>query len=844
MKPAVSAGSRDTNRYHAGDHDELAVGPRRRPARRRSHRDGAALPRPGRHLRRDRAVLLRRRVQPRDPEGSAARLSAMEPVAGAYKRGDDRAARAARRPSGRPPSRCSTRCRRWRRPAATTCSTPGSTWCPAPTGRPTLLELELTEPSMFLDPRRHRRYRVGRPVRRGHRRPALWMIDAAAGARHRDLLRRDRGRPGPRPARCSPTRSPPASRSTRGSAAWCPRSPAGRTSRRWCRPSSGPAQTQACGSATSTRSRSPAVPASPVPCSSASPLPRRWRSGSASRCTASTTSPRTSRSTSSSTARCPRRASRCWCRAATPRCCWCDDVTGDVRCRSGPPSTTRRARRSTRWRGCSACRSRAVRTSTGPRKDGDPAYVDFPRGLTGPRDLREHRYDFSFSGLKTAVARWVETRERDGEPVPVADVAAAFQEAVVDVLTRKAVLACTEQGVDHLLIGGGVAANSRLRAMAQERCDAAGIRLRVPRPGLCTDNGAMVAALGRRAGGAGRRAVVAGPAGRLVDAGHRRRGPVAPRCSAPAARRCGRAADRRRRAVRRERRRCGPAARRHRHRGRHPARGCRARGAAHRRDRRRAATGPASPSATRSAPTSRCSPRASGWPRWCARWPSGDGSGSTRCWPPSRRRSPCSRCSAARSAGSRAGCSSRRTSAWSRWSGGASASPRPSASWPSSRTSAEHPAAPSRGPAGAGRLAAPRAARRAAHAGGRRPRGARRRAGRGEPRPDRLRGRADGAGAGHHRRAVRPGLRGSPPRRARDRGRRRRRLGGLQRDGHPRRRRAGAAADRRRCRGGRRPGRRAAAGAAGRTRGGRLGRTAGGAARGGLRRRIVVAVLA
>jgi N6-L-threonylcarbamoyladenine synthase len=130
------------------------------------------------------------------------------------------------------------------------------------------------------------------------------------------------------------------------------------------------------------------------------------------------------------------------------------------------------------------------------REGGDPAYVTFPRGLTGSRDLREHRYDFSFSGLKTAVARWVETRERDGEPVPVPDVAASFQEAVVDVLTRKAVLACAESGVDHLLIGGGVAANSRLRALAQERCDAAGITLRVPRPGLCTDNGAMVAALG------------------------------------------------------------------------------------------------------------------------------------------------------------------------------------------------------------------------------------------------------------------------------------------------------------------------------------------------------------
>jgi N6-L-threonylcarbamoyladenine synthase len=129
-------------------------------------------------------------------------------------------------------------------------------------------------------------------------------------------------------------------------------------------------------------------------------------------------------------------------------------------------------------------------------REGQATYIEFPRGLTAVHDMRDHRYDFSFSGLKTAVARWVEVRERDGEPVPIADVAAAFQEAVVDVLTRKAVLACVEQDVDHLLIGGGVAANSRLRVVAQERCDAQGIALRVPRPGLCTDNGAMVAALG------------------------------------------------------------------------------------------------------------------------------------------------------------------------------------------------------------------------------------------------------------------------------------------------------------------------------------------------------------
>ncbi len=118
-------------------------------------------------------------------------------------------------------------------------------------------------------------------------------------------------------------------------------------------------------------------------------------------------------------------------------------------------------------------------------REGDPAAIPFPRSKT------DGVYDFSFSGLKTAVARWVEARD----DVPVNDVAASFQEAVVDVLVTKAVSAASEHGAS-LLIGGGVAANSRLRAVAAERCDAAGITLRVPRPGLCTDNGAMVAALG------------------------------------------------------------------------------------------------------------------------------------------------------------------------------------------------------------------------------------------------------------------------------------------------------------------------------------------------------------
>ncbi|HUV48446.1 MAG TPA: tRNA (adenosine(37)-N6)-threonylcarbamoyltransferase complex transferase subunit TsaD [Actinomycetes bacterium] len=128
--------------------------------------------------------------------------------------------------------------------------------------------------------------------------------------------------------------------------------------------------------------------------------------------------------------------------------------------------------------------------------EGNPAAIDFPRGLTSQRDLDRHRYDFSFSGLKTAVARWVELRQREGEPIAMPDVAASFQEAVVDVLSRKAVDACRQQGIEHMVLGGGVAANSRLRTVLEERCGHAGIAFRVPRPALCTDNGAMVAALG------------------------------------------------------------------------------------------------------------------------------------------------------------------------------------------------------------------------------------------------------------------------------------------------------------------------------------------------------------
>lgn len=129
-------------------------------------------------------------------------------------------------------------------------------------------------------------------------------------------------------------------------------------------------------------------------------------------------------------------------------------------------------------------------------RSGNSVAIDFPRGLTSRRDLERHRFDFSFSGLKTAVARWVEAQQREGVSIDVNDVAASFQEAVCDVLTRKAIDAASSRGIEDILIGGGVAANSRLRAMAVERATAQGIRVRVPRPGLCTDNGAMVAALG------------------------------------------------------------------------------------------------------------------------------------------------------------------------------------------------------------------------------------------------------------------------------------------------------------------------------------------------------------
>ena len=124
---------------------------------------------------------------------------------------------------------------------------------------------------------------------------------------------------------------------------------------------------------------------------------------------------------------------------------------------------------------------------------GNPDAINFPRAL------QSSDYNFSFSGLKTAVARYL---QQTPDAIK-ADVAASFQEAIVDVLLNKALRACSESGINALLIAGGVAANSRLRALAASRCQSAGIELRIPPMELCTDNGAMVAMMTSLALGAG-----------------------------------------------------------------------------------------------------------------------------------------------------------------------------------------------------------------------------------------------------------------------------------------------------------------------------------------------------
>ena len=126
-------------------------------------------------------------------------------------------------------------------------------------------------------------------------------------------------------------------------------------------------------------------------------------------------------------------------------------------------------------------------------RDGDPAAIAFPRALQ-----HDGTFNFSFSGLKTAVIRWIRDREAAGDSIDIADLAASFQEAIVDVQVAKTIRAATERGFERIVIAGGVAANSRLRALMTEKGKAAGLDVVVPSVSLCTDNGAMIAAAGMR----------------------------------------------------------------------------------------------------------------------------------------------------------------------------------------------------------------------------------------------------------------------------------------------------------------------------------------------------------
>jgi N6-L-threonylcarbamoyladenine synthase len=124
-------------------------------------------------------------------------------------------------------------------------------------------------------------------------------------------------------------------------------------------------------------------------------------------------------------------------------------------------------------------------------RKGDPKAVDFPRAMAGSGD-----YDFSLSGLKTAVVRYVRKEEREGKKTSIPDLAASFQEAVVDVQVQKTMAAAEEKGAASVLLGGGVVANSRLRERMAEEAERRGIRLLFPSPELCTDNAAMIASVG------------------------------------------------------------------------------------------------------------------------------------------------------------------------------------------------------------------------------------------------------------------------------------------------------------------------------------------------------------
>lgn len=124
-------------------------------------------------------------------------------------------------------------------------------------------------------------------------------------------------------------------------------------------------------------------------------------------------------------------------------------------------------------------------------KEGDPHAIEFPRAKIDGAE-----FDFSFSGVKSAVLNYLNGCEMKGQEVNRADVAASFQQAVVDVLVGRAVAASEKLGEDRIAVAGGVASNSALRAGMQQGCEAAGLELIYPSPVYCTDNAAMIAVQG------------------------------------------------------------------------------------------------------------------------------------------------------------------------------------------------------------------------------------------------------------------------------------------------------------------------------------------------------------